>query len=313
MTSTRRSFMWPTIIVTVGSIWLLMTAGAIPEAVGDILVRAWPALLIIFGLDVLVGRRRLRISRLTIDMNFLGLIITILVVVGVVWFAYQKQASVVRDDQVQTFSQTLSEDITKVQINVAVNRISVTALPASENGRDLKAEFNGSNESEVTIDWSVQADTAVLTITEKAPDTIPKLENYGRGSLHVTLPTEIPVEVFTLVTEQGDVDINMQPLRIDQLNLTTDQGDVTLNLPASTVLNGTLINRDGQIELTVPEGVALFLKLDQGSGSPSYRYDSFRYDVLLNGTLQRKNSAAFQVGLTITMKDNAPLIVNDLG
>jgi len=45
-----------TIIIAVGSIWLLMTAGAFLRPLGY-LIRAWPALLIVFRIDVLVGRR----------------------------------------------------------------------------------------------------------------------------------------------------------------------------------------------------------------------------------------------------------------
>ena len=58
---TRRNVLWPLIIMAVGGIWLLKVADAFPDAVDDILARAWPALLILFGFDVLLGRRRLRI------------------------------------------------------------------------------------------------------------------------------------------------------------------------------------------------------------------------------------------------------------
>jgi cbb3-type cytochrome oxidase subunit 3 len=314
MTSTRRSFMWPTIIIAVGCIWLLMTAGAFPEAVGDILVRAWPALLIIFGFDVLVGRRRLRVSGLTIDMNFLGLIATILLLVAVVFFAYQKHASDVRDEQVKTFAQTLTDDISKVQIEVSLNMMDVSVIPSAENSRDLRAEFKGSSESDVTMNWAIVGNTAKLTITEKTPDPVPKLENYGEGTLEMMLPSDVPVEVFSLVTNRGDIGFNMQPLRIDSLNLTTGKGDVTLNLPTSTTLGGSVINRDGSIELTVPENVTINLNLARGSGRPTYRYDTRRYDVLQDLTLKHNNTAgAFQVILNISTKDGAPVIVTDLG
>jgi len=69
MTVTRRSLMWPILIIAIGCVLLLQAAGAFPEAVGDLLLRSWPALVILFGLDVLFGRRRLRILGRSIEIS----------------------------------------------------------------------------------------------------------------------------------------------------------------------------------------------------------------------------------------------------
>ncbi|MBN1201156.1 MAG: DUF4097 family beta strand repeat protein [Anaerolineae bacterium] len=312
MTTKRRSVMWPLIVIAVGGVWLLVVADVLPEAVADLMARVWPALLILFGFDVLLGRQRLSLGRFTVGMNAIGLVLTAGLVVVLVRLAYDKQADVVRDDNVQTLTETLPDDITQVQVNISVERTKVTVSAAGDNPRDLRAEFKGSKGSEVEINWSVEGSAGVLVVTESLSGTVPKLEEYGRGTLDVVLPPGVTIQQFTLTVGDGDVTVDMQPLQVEQVEMALDSGNLSIELPAEAVLTGTLEAHDGGIELSVPEDMALTLNLAQGSGEPAYEYDSFLYDLLRNGTLKRKNTDAFQIGLTVWLKDGAPLVINDL-
>jgi len=311
MTTTRRSILWPLIIITVGCIWLLMSAGAFPEAMGDILLRAWPALLIVFGFDILVGRRHVRFARLAIDLNLIGLVLTIAMLIGVVWFAYQKQADVVRADQVKEFAQTLSDDIAQIRLDVSVSRTAVAIIPAADS-RDLRAVFKGSEESDVTMTWNVEGDTGILVITETLPGPIPKLDNYGRGTLELILPVDVYVQLFALDGEEGDITANLQPLQIERIEFAVGGGDLQINLPTQNTLTGILKTLDGGIELDVPDSMALTVARAPDSGRPGYDYNKLRYDVLEDGTLKRQNTQVFQIGLTISVPDGAPVVIRDL-
>ncbi len=71
-----RSFFWPTLLIGVGLVWLLVNLGVIaPFNVGTIL-RLWPLLLIVLGLDILFGHR----------YAWIGSVLGLLAVVGVVGF-----------------------------------------------------------------------------------------------------------------------------------------------------------------------------------------------------------------------------------
>jgi hypothetical protein len=61
----------------------------------------------------------------------------------------------------------------------------------------------------------------------------------------------------------------------------------------------------------VPAGSAGFETVSRG-GEPRYRYDEFKYDVLLNGELKPANTTAFQYALNVWLKDDAELIITDL-
>jgi hypothetical protein len=309
---TRRNVLWPLIIMVVGGIWLLKVADAFPDAVDDILVRAWPVLLILFGFDVLFGRRRLRLWRWHMETSLAGLVIALVLVAGVVWLAYQKQADVVRADNVQTYSEVLAEDIDQVRLEVAVKRTSITVKPAENNPRQLTALFKGSDESQVEMIWSAEGSTGILTVKEIYRDAIPKLADYGRGTLEISLPTGVVIESFVLSRGQGDVSLDLRPVFMRQISLTVGRGDIQLYLPALDILQGDLRTDNGAIELFVPQGKALDVKLAPGSGAPSYTYDADKYDALLHGEIKLKNVPAFDYALNVRLKSGAPLTIKDL-
>lgn len=70
-----RSFFWPVIIMGVGVIWLLVNLGILPSTNLWILLRLWPVLIILAGLDVLFARR----------LSFLGALLALLLLGGVIF------------------------------------------------------------------------------------------------------------------------------------------------------------------------------------------------------------------------------------
>jgi len=312
MTTARRRVMWPLLIVALGTVWLLAVAGAIPGAVSDLLQRAWPALLILFGFDVLLGRRRLPLGRSGVEMGWVGLALTVVLVAVVAALAYREQADVVRTENVQTLTQALGADVEHIRVDAQVMRTAVTVGVAEDGADEVRAVYRGSRESRVTMVWSVEGDTGVLTISEEARNAIPKLEDYGRGTLELLLPAGATVEVLRMAGDSGDVTADLTKLRVAQFALDFDAVDVTLRLPTLDVMQGRVATRNGDIELVVPAEMALDVKLDTGSGEPEYVYDSFRYDLLRDGELRRRNVPAFQYGLDVWLKDGARLTITDV-
>lgn len=308
MTTTRRSVLWPLIIIAVGCIWLLIVADAFPEAVGDILIRAWPALLVLFGFDVLVGRRRVQVARWALDLNLIGLALSFIFLVIVVWLAYQKQADVLRTDNQMTFAEMLPDDAGPLVLDVAVDRTAVTITAGPGETRDLSADFKGSKESEVRMVWAVE--TGTLKITETHRDSLPKLEDYGRGALKVVLPPAVAVDQMIVGSSYGDMALDLLPLRVEQIDVTLSGGGLSLTLPAQDTLVGKL-RLDGDLELLVPDAMALTL---QAHGGATFEYDSFRYALLVGGQLERRNTGGvFQISLEVWLPDGAILTVTDLG
>lgn len=311
MTITRRSYMWSLIIIAIGSVWLLMVAGAFPNAIEDILFRAWPALAVLFGFDVLLGRRRVRIARWALDTSYVGMVLTVVLVVGVVFFAYRKQADVVRSDNVQEFSKVLPDAIERVELAIDVQRTAVTVTPAGEYERELAVTFSGSNESDVEIVWELLSETATLTINESYHSSIPSLEDYGRGTLLITLPIGVSVDLFDLSVVSGDVSFDLTPVTLPALVLTVDEGDVAIKLPTTDVLAGDLRVDNGDVDVMVPMANTLNIKA-QGNSSPTFQFDRDRYDLLVGGELKNKSVASFDYSLDVWMSGGSLLTITDV-
>ena len=310
MITARRHVMWPLLIIAVGGIWLLVIADAFPDAVDDLLKRAWPALLILFGFDALVGRRRWRIWRWGVELSVIGMVLIAGLTLVVIWLAYQKQGDVVRADNVVSFAQPLEDGVNRLRLEVSVGRTALTVTP-SEAG-DLRAEFKGSNDSAVTMLWSVEGDTGVLTITEKNPNAIRTLEDYGRGTLDIMLPKNALIDKFAMHSTLGDIAADLSLLHLRRLEVATGRGNITLHLPALDTLDGVLITDDGGIELFVPGGMLLDVVLEEGSGRPQYQYDRLKYVVLEDGELRPANTTSWQYRLRVWVKSDALVKITDV-
>lgn len=312
MTIARRNLLWPLLIAALGVAWLLITVDAIPDAVGDLLVRAWPALLILIGLDALLGRRRVVLAGRSVSLSGVSFIVVLLLVGAVIWLAYQKQADTLRTDQTQVFSQPLSDDIDQVEVIAVLQRTAVSVGPGDPVAPVLAAEYTGSRDSVVSMDWETRAGTGALSITESAGDAIPRLESYGRAALNVKLPQDATISLLRFASAAGGGILDLETLRVERVEVNLAGGSLVLTLPAEGALSGRLQVAGGDIELRVPPGVALTVSLAEDSGEPAYIYDEFKYDLLRDGTLKQENTEEFQAGLTVWLRSGATLRVTDL-
>lgn len=312
MTTAHRNLLWPLLVVALGAIWLLIALDVVPEAVGDLLARAWPALLVLLGLELLVGRRRIALAGRALPMSLLALLGVLIALGVIVALAYREQGSSLRTDNVQSFDQTLDPDLNRVEVTAALQRTIVTARPSEQGGRALSATYQGSRGHTVVMEWGAQAGTGALAIGETAGEAIPRLEDYGRATLELALPEKTVISLLRLDSKAGDGALDLQRLQIERLEVALKDGSLTVTLPAGEVLSGRLRVEGGDLELRVPPAVALTVTLAEGSGEPAYDYDDLRYDLLRDGTLKLENTDEFQVGLTVWLERGATLRVVDL-
>ena len=75
MSNRPRSFFWPILFIGAGVVLLLANLNIIPLPSLSFLFRLWPVLLIVAGLDILIGRRVPWISGLVALVAVAGLVI----------------------------------------------------------------------------------------------------------------------------------------------------------------------------------------------------------------------------------------------
>ena len=250
MTQSRSNLIWPVLIIGIGIVMLLISANLIPEAIGDLLIRSWPALLIIFGLNILLSQR-FPIA------NWLVLIVSVGLVVVVANLAYAERSNEYRTDYREFREDFVPPEIEQLVLIIDVRDTRATISPGSQP-RQIAAQFEGSNESDVDIGFEIQGTTATITISEDRPGVLPRLQHVGRGTLNVFVPADIPIEALDYLGDDGSVTADFMGLNIRSINMQTGRGSMRLCLPRQgIVLQDTVTVENGDLEVVIPPDTAV--------------------------------------------------------
>jgi hypothetical protein len=279
----RHSLFWPTLLVGVGLIWLLVNLGVIaPISVSSIL-QFWPILLIVFGLDILFSR----------SYAWVGNVVGILAVGGLVAYLIltpHAAAQISSQSQQENFTVPL-EETSSVTYNLetASEPVAIYSLDAiSEKLIDAnithvgKINFSAVGTTNKMVSLSETSDpsnwfTWALTSTEMKWNVglaagIPadiKI-NGGSGSINANL---VGMKLQTLSADLGSGSSVFTFPQSDQeitANLNSGSGSVEISLPEKTDITLRLQSASGSLNITLPTGSAVQVEvMDSGSGGLS--------------------------------------------
>ena len=312
MQSSRHvNVIWGIVFVGCAAIVLLNALGSVPEGMFDLFKRALPAVLIFAGLSIVLP------SRIPLG-GVVALVITGIVIAGVTITAYSNRAGKAQDAQRQTINQLIGETVSLLQINIETRDTDVE-LRASESSNTISGAFVGSSESQLTINYSEDADgRGTYTFSEAPMRDFPLLEALGRGTLEILVPIDIPVSL-AFDGDAGNVLFDMSNLALERLNLTLASGGVGVTLPEyqpqspnATDQPGTLTANNGDVTLFVPESVAVRFELNrQGSGIDP-QFDDRTYLYLVGDVLESRSyeTAEVAVRYIVTAPDGQISIQN---
>lgn len=277
-----------------GLVVLLAVLVVLAQALGwlspqlfDIVLRAWPALLVLAGLSLLL-RGRVPAS------GAIAVVLSVALVAGVAVYAFSSRSQEQRDDYREPISQTIAPNLGLLRVRVNTLNSDVELL-SSVAPDAIAGEYAGSTESRVSVSYEDQGDgSATLTIRETPRDALPLLEAVGRGALRLELPGDVPLDVEVLAAD-GEVALNMGDTQVERMNLDLAHGDAVVTLPAYQPVTsaqgqtqGTLAVRDGAITVVVPASIAARLELDRGGSGLEPEYDPALYNFLFNSLLESR-------------------------
>jgi hypothetical protein len=275
-------------ILSAGSFAALFPLLCLLPPLESLVGRAWPVLLVLGGLSILL-RDRIALS------GVITLVICAALVAGVTLAAFSNRSTQERDDHQQPIAQGIGSNINLLHVRVGVLTTDVELVRALDSGQ-VSGQFLGSTESNVQVDYVEGNDnTATLTVSETHPNQFPLLEAIGRGRLRLELPPNLPLDVdFTGV--DGTVSLNMSGLSLERLNVDLQKGDALVTLPeykplgspADAVL-GALAVRDGDITVFVPPGAAARFEMNRGSSGQQPSFDAALYNYLVGDILEARN------------------------
>lgn len=295
----RTNLLWGLVALALAGVVMAGALGVLPPNIFDLITRAWPALLVLAGVSILLKGR-------APFSDLIALFVSLALVAGVGAYAFTSRASQEREDNNVPLAFPVRANLPLLRVRVNTLTTDVELLRAVVGGQ-AQGAFVGSIESVIDAQY-VEADdglSATLTITEIRPSSVPRLEAVGRGRLLLELPPDVPLDVEFTGTN-GDVTVNMSDTRLERLNVNLAEGDALVTLPVYDPQYsqdednlGTLAAQRGNMTVFIPPEVAARLDLERGPQEPDY--DPSVYNLLFDRVLEARNidDAAITMQYTI--------------
>lgn len=295
-----RSLFWPILLVGVGIVWLLSNLGLIQTISLGSILRFWPIVLIVFGLDMLFSRR----------YPWVGAVVGLLAVAGVVgllMFGPQIGIATNTETKSETFSTPL-EGVKTAEYDLDTSSSPVVITALDDNKSDLisadvtyrgimRFDVNGSDHTTVRmseytdntswLNWDFSFDNLRwdIGLSPEVPSEI--ILNGGSGAITMDLSG------LQLTSLQTDLGSGASTITLPQsqdaytVEVESGSGSVTLNVPDKASLTLTLDTASGATNVIIPAKAAVRIEVnDDGSGSLN----------LPNGLTKASDSSSFDIG-----------------
>jgi hypothetical protein len=221
----RPSLFWPLLIIGLGVLLLLQNLNLLPAGLWAALAQLWPVLLVLIGLDMLLGRR----SRAgTAAVLLLG---TLLVAGALAWAALR--ASQLPPGGVQTIVQPGGDAAAlSVDLDFRAGDLRVSALEASENV--LEGEAHHGRGERARLGYAVRGGTGELTLRQETNALLlPFLAGSGATARwEVGLAADLPL-TLDISTGAGATTLDLTGLQLEALYLSTGVGQTRVLFPAA--------------------------------------------------------------------------------
>jgi hypothetical protein len=294
LTLDRPGLFWPLVIIGAGALLLLDNLGWLPAGLWAALAQLWPVLIILLGLDMLLGRRTpVRVSAVLV----LG---GLLVAGALTWAAIR--ASQLPPGAAQALSQApLGAERLEVTLAFNTGELNVSALGPSASALEGTAQ-NGPGET-ARLDYAVSDGVGRLTLEQSAHPVLAPFvaAQGGHARWEVGLTPGLPL-ALDVRTGAGFTALDLTGLDLETLSLRSGVGQTVITFPAggaaASVVTGlgdtTLYLPDGQpARITVRSGLAnvsvpsRFSRADEVYTTPGFDPDGAFLDQQVRAGLGR--------------------------
>lgn len=256
----HHSLFWPTLLIGVGLIWLLVNLGVIAPASLNSIWQFWPLLLVWLGLDIIFRHQR----------AWIGDLIGILAVGGLVaYLVLQPSTGVVQttaQTRLENFSSPLS-DTASVTYNfeTASEPVNIYAL-ASNSDKLIDANLVHQGD----IDFSVTGNQNKLVVLSER--TYPSSWfnwslNSPQSKWDIGLAGSVDSDI-TIDGGSGTINADFTGVKVQRLSLDLGSGASSFTLPQTEEnLSADLNSGSGSVNLTLPVMTNITLRIESGSGA----------------------------------------------
>ncbi len=253
------SLFWPIMLIGAGAIWLLYNLNMIPDENLWMLLRLWPILIILAGINILFSRR----------LAFLGAILGLLVMAGAAYILlYGDELDFVSSPKptVETFSVEMGNTTSsEIFIDLSFPEAALHGLSDSDElflaeiGHVGVVNFTVSGEDEKTITLKqIGWESGYQWLQSKLEGEVMAWD--------IALSPSIP---FNLTVDGGigKSELDLSDLRLSDFDYDGGTGASTILLPESREGYETRIDGGtGMVTVVLPEDSNLTIRLDGGTG-----------------------------------------------
>ncbi len=251
----------PIILIGAGIIFLLNNLGMLDWSIWQALWQLWPLLLIIGGLDLIIGRRSMAGSALVAAL-------AVIMLVGGIWFVSGDTltftpGTVLQDGQGVVFP-LQGASRAHVEISSGAGELYISDGAASANLLDGQIQ----NRQGETVRQSSDMDGDILQAALRTTGNSIFVIGSRNSVWDLNLNQEIPLDL-AISTGVGEAVLDLRRLTVTRLDLSTGVGRTTITLPRRGGFEGEISGGVGQIVVRVPDNLAVRMEISTGLGSKS--------------------------------------------
>ena len=290
------SLFFPVLLIIVGIVFLLNNLGVLPWSIWLALGELWPVILILFGLELILGRDKPGLAAVIGAIVLVAVVIvaTVLTLTGAgpVSTSYQQQLATVPLGKATSG---------KLNLTFPAGTVNLGALPAGSpdflqaramlpSGLTLLSRVSQGGNDESSVNLTVQGKTHQFW-------PFGGRDQQGMG-MNVLLAPNVPL---TLSSEfgAGQSSFDLSGLQVNQLTLRTGAGQTTIHFPSSGQTHAEIQAGAGQLILVIPPAVGVTIQSQVGL--VNVHVPSDRFQATGNGYRSLNYSTA-QSHLDLTLK-----------
>jgi hypothetical protein len=269
----RGSVVAPLLLIFVGGVFLLQNVGVFPPSVWGNLWRLWPAVLVLIGVELLIGQRIPWLFAL------IGLAV-VMVALGVAASSFGTPITGRETVATRLFQTDLGNARqASVTVRFGAGQLNVGPLAGTAASQLATMNFVGSPDLIPTPNYALVGDVGRLDYQVNGrggASFFPFASDSSEPRMEVALSPNVPITTLVVQTGATDARLDLSSLKVSNLDLSIGAATAWIRMPESAGTTTAHINGGvATITLEIPQGVAAQIR--HRGGLSSFNIDQTRF------------------------------------
>jgi hypothetical protein len=246
------------ILIGLGVALLLDNLGVVSISWLEV-VRYWPVLLILGGIDLLFGSR-------SIWGSIVAGIIAIVAIGAILFFSWGSVPGLAGNVAGTTISGDIQESLgnaTSLEVNLDIGAAQTNIGVLNGSSDAVQGTYETDSRFEISSDYQLRGDKGIFTITQTGgsigfPDPAPYI-----GKLDLSLPQDVPTSI-DVNAGVGEITLDLSGLTLTSLSIDAGVGSTNVTLPSAGGYSVDMSAGVGEVNITLPAGVEARVNFDGG-------------------------------------------------